>query len=460
MAPAAALSGPACSSMTPSELAYLAWLQDRGFSLSGCAIGVSLAEAPSDAPHATGIRGVVATAALPAEHVLFRVPAAAVLSATSTRFAAAIADARLPSGAALAVALSLENADPQSPWRPYLDVLPEVLDTPLFWSSDERKLLAGTRVYERANREEVERVYEDMVRPFYDRISRVGAGGEHEIVLDDEARSLETFMRFGSIVLAYSFTVDKVDGSGDVAVMLPFADMLNATPTGVNSQICYGDDGSYEMMTTEPVACYAELVNSYGERANAELLTRYGYIAAVNPADGIALTLSELCAATRAVESANVSAIVRARAVLKILRKAGRFAPLPSKEVGPFAIRETVFEVTRRLRGPGGFGDVVCSPLWRVFRPQYVLYAVRQRLRQLDEADAAEMNLFETEDHSKASSRPAGRLGKRKYSKSEQEKGLENPAVKRRVTMARSVRDFSREMLARIEVIARAQRKK
>lgn len=449
------------TTLSGTEQAYTTWLNDHGFELSGCAIGVAYPSASSDAPSATGVRGVVATEPLADRHVLFRVPGAAVLSAASSTFAPAIAEASLPAGAALAVALALENADKDSPWRPYLDILPEVLDTPLFWSERECKLLGGTRVLERANVVEVERVFKSQVLPLLKRIARSDFAKEKGVILDHSALSLRTFMRFGSIALAYSFTVNYGDGGGDIGVMLPFADMLNATPTGVNSQMCYGDDGSFEMITTEPVGCGCELINSYGARANAELLTRYGYVARQNPADGIALTLSELCEAAAATQPDCVDPLVRAHLVVKKLRKLGRMDPLPRKQSGPFAIQETVFEVRLRKRGVGGFGEVVCPLVWRLFSPDAILHIAEKRLRELADADKFEAKEFPGCLSGAEAVTHGGFLAKKRERSSLYGMDLSphRVLVKRRVEMAQKVRCFSRAMLTRIANIALSRKK-
>jgi hypothetical protein len=124
------------------------WLSKRGFELSGCCI----ASVPSDdALHGGWERGLVATRDLPSGHTLFRVPADAVLSSQKTRIAEEIRSGGLTGWNALIAAITYESADPASPWKPYLDALPETLDTPLFWSKAELALLEGTRVDVRAN---------------------------------------------------------------------------------------------------------------------------------------------------------------------------------------------------------------------------------------------------------------------------------------------------------------------
>lgn len=47
---------------------------------------------------------------------------------------------------ALALFLLFEKARPSSPWRAYIDILPDTLDSPLFWSDEELAELEGTQL--------------------------------------------------------------------------------------------------------------------------------------------------------------------------------------------------------------------------------------------------------------------------------------------------------------------------
>lgn len=417
----------------------MAWMESAGFRVTGCAIGVSSPSKDRCAASATGVRGVVATEDLPCDHVLFRVPSEAVLSAGTSRFSAHISGAGLRGWSALIAAITLENADPASPWRAYLDALPKQLDTPLFWTERELELLAGTRVVERANGTAVGEHFERVMTPFYAKVSRKLKA----FSLTEEDCSLETWIRFGSIVLAYSFTIGG-GGGGDSSdsdlsdeneqseetVLLPFADFLNATPTGVNARLYYGGNGCLEMTTTEPVPCHAELINSYGDRANSELLLRYGYIAEQNPDDAIAFSLGELHAAATELGTDAVMPVRLKRNIMRAIAQ-GRLPPLAPKEQGPFSVREAIIVVGRRWRGVGGFGTLESGVLFELCDSRVVKRAAEARLRLLDRAAEVEKVEF------------SGELGAN---------------VARRVDLARKVRAFHRKMLDRVVAEASSRR--
>jgi hypothetical protein len=405
------------------DSAFSAWLNAIGFCVNGCKVGVSHPSDGQSSASATGVRGVVATEDLPADHVLFRIPSEAVVSAQSSRFASIIASGRLRGWSALIATITLENADRASPWRAYLDALPRELDSPMFWSERQLELLSGTRVASRANVSAVREAHQRVILPFYK--DAASALKEKGLVLSEEDKSLATWIRFGSIVLAYSFTVGgKSEYSNKEeplqTALLPFADFLNATPTGVNSRLYIGDDGCMEMTTTEAVPHGAELINSYGDRANCELLLRYGYIAEHNPEDGIAFSLGELCAAAAAGAPFDALQAVRLRVRFAHALAGGRLPPLPSRADGPFVVREAIVVVGRRWRGVGGFGSVEADRLFELCDARVVREAARARLRLLDAGDRLEEAAF------------SGVVGER---------------VARRVGMARSLRNFHRKML-------------
>lgn len=294
---------------------------------------------------------------------------------------------------ALIAALTLENADPLSPWRAYLDVLPQALNSPLFWSLRELALLEGTRVAERANARKVEEVYRREMRPFYAWVKNEIAAGKagKKLAIGAEDVGLRQWKRFGAIVLSYSFSIE----SGGT-VMLPFADFLNSTPTGVNARVCYGDDGGMEMLTTARVGKGSELINSYGERPNSELLVRYGYVAKENPVRVVGVALEEVRAAAEKVGGRDGMRDVRLRVRAKKVMQEGQAPDLAHIEDGPFVVREMVFVLRERWRGVlerGRVGSVDVGCLFDVCDVEVVKEVCRKRLGGMAKAEWAEADL-------------------------------------------------------------------
>jgi hypothetical protein len=134
-------------------------------------------------------------------------------------------------------------------------------------------------------------------------------------------------------------------------VMLPMADMVNATPTGTSAHLFALGDGSFEMQTICAVSAGSEIFNTYGARPNSELLLRYGYVCSLNPADASAISLEELFKALETTPLGDIPgdgglAAARARVRVRRLRQRGDLSAGADAQDGPpFASREVVLPV-------------------------------------------------------------------------------------------------------------------
>jgi hypothetical protein len=276
-------------------------------------------------------------------------------------------------------------------------------------------------------------VFETVMRPFYE---------SHKTLLPTaEARSYETYRRFGAIVLAYSFNLGDQTTAAPT-VMLPMADMVNATPTGTSAHLFALGDGSFEMQTICAVSAGSEIFNTYGARPNSELLLRYGYVCTLNPADASAVSLEELFRALETTTPGDATgagglAAARARVRVRRLRQRGELsASVDAHDGPPFASREVVLPVRLASSGRADYRDeastspssatctadspaagagasalcaaastatgqvggrTVCATLWRAAGGACDAVAVRavaaRRLRALAVADGAERDL-------------------------------------------------------------------
>jgi hypothetical protein len=129
----------------------------------------------------------------------------------------------------LILALLYENAQKDSRWRAYLDILPEGLDVPTMWSEEDRAELKGTSLDGKLDEEELKSMYDDIVKPMMKKYPALFPKLESNPLF-----AFAMFKRMGSIIGAYSFTNDFV-------AMTPMADMLNHA-TGKNNARLYVDD--------------------------------------------------------------------------------------------------------------------------------------------------------------------------------------------------------------------------
>eukprot|EP00741_Cyanophora_paradoxa_P003751 tig00000093_g3646.t1 len=263
--------------------ALLAWMREKGFQLHDA---VTIKRIPGRG------RAVVATGDLPADAQLFVVPRGSLLLGRTCRAKKSFPWKKLKGNSwnPVIVALIVEHAaGAASEWFPYIDVLPEELTTPVFWAEEERRGLRGTAVEARVGLEEIRGDFRANVLPLLrasrEHLAACAGAGAVERLLGEDAAAEEAlwrlYLRFGSIVGAYSFVLED---SGEVA-MCPIADILNAETGRNNARLFHEEGGALAMRTTRPVEAGEELLNTYGDLPNAELLRRYGYVDVPNGND-------------------------------------------------------------------------------------------------------------------------------------------------------------------------------
>lgn len=199
----------------------------------------------------------------------------------------------------------------KSKWWPYFCVLPEKeeLNGLVLWSDDELNQLEPSYILSSVGKDQVKNMYEILVNFIKE--------SEYEILKDNlENLDWDTFLRLGSVILAYSFDVGKevqpknddksengkenesknistLDKQGDddeeeeeeeedieiemTKSMVPLADTLNADTKKCNSNLLHFDQ-TLKMMAIKPISKGEQVFNTYGELSNAELLRRYGYV--------------------------------------------------------------------------------------------------------------------------------------------------------------------------------------
>lgn len=128
-----------------------------------------------------------------------------------------------------------------SKWKPYIDILPQTFDTPLFWSEAELKELEGTSLTrEKIGKEESDEMLRSRILPIVTKHADVFYPEVAERLNEDDLLSLAH--RMGSTIMSYAFDLenegeqsdDEEDGwvedrDGKTLMgMVPMADMLNA----------------------------------------------------------------------------------------------------------------------------------------------------------------------------------------------------------------------------------------
>ncbi|KAG6900720.1 hypothetical protein C0993_003746 [Termitomyces sp. T159_Od127] len=190
----------------------------------------------------------------------------------------------------------------------------------MFWNEKDLKELDGTSVVEKLGREEAEQSYAEKLLP--------AIQSRPDLFPPESAEhySLANYHLMGSRILSRSFTVEKLDSgeeekestdaltntrddemdvdsyggpegphedssshhseaeeeeeeeeeSSDIA-MVPMADMLNARYRSENVKL-FDDENELRMVSTKPIKAGEQILNTYGDLPNAELLRRYGHV--------------------------------------------------------------------------------------------------------------------------------------------------------------------------------------
>lgn len=129
----------------------------------------------------------------------------------------------------------------KSRWKPYFDVLPQVFDTPIFWTEAELEELKGTCLTtEKIGKQESDEMLRKRILPIVTQNAAIFyPEGASQLSEDD---LLDLAHRIGSTIMAYAFDLDNgeedsddeedgwaEDREGNTRLgMVPMADILNA----------------------------------------------------------------------------------------------------------------------------------------------------------------------------------------------------------------------------------------
>lgn len=176
---------------------------------------------------------------------------------------------------------------PESGWAPYLDVLPETFNTPMFWSDEELEALQASHLRGKIGKDDAEDMFRSKILPVIR--SHADVFVDSQACSDDELISLAH--RMGSTIMAYAFDLENDEGNDEenedeewvedregrtMMGMVPMADMLNADAE-FNAHINHGDN-SLTATALREIKAGEEILNYYGPLPNSELLRRYGYV--------------------------------------------------------------------------------------------------------------------------------------------------------------------------------------
>ncbi|CZR58914.1 related to RMS1-regulatory protein [Phialocephala subalpina] len=258
---------------------FLSWLAKMGIQISP---KIAVADLRTSGKN----RGVVAITDIEEDEVLFTIPRSAALNMNT-----ALSDSQLsflqktipdvPGWLALTTIMLVEALRKDSKWMPYFAVLPELLDSLVFWADDELSELQASMVTTKIGKATAEDLFAQHITP-----------------LNIENANPTMCHKVASVIMAYAFDipelVDKENAEGQdeeadelvsdngedektILSMIPLADMLNADADRNNSRLCC-DNEDLEMRAIRPITKGDEIFNDYGQLPRSDLLRRYGYV--------------------------------------------------------------------------------------------------------------------------------------------------------------------------------------
>jgi hypothetical protein len=172
--------------------------------------------------------------------------------------------------------------DPKSKWRPYLDLLPQSIPTPLFWNEKELEIIEGTNLYEGV----------DQLKALLRKVWRTLNQVDPLVTLEDVHYG---YALFSSRAFAVSTDVSKEEvhthimaynqSDAEAAVspalveacLVPYADIFNHSATARVQFRTNHILGSFNLDLETLAQDGQEVFNNYGFKSNESLILGYGF---------------------------------------------------------------------------------------------------------------------------------------------------------------------------------------
>lgn len=284
---------------------------------------------------------ITAKSDIPVDTIVATIPKQSILSIRTTAVADIIEQEQLGGTIALIVAVLYELSDSNSPWREYLDSLPDTSNLPIFWSQEELLELKGTDLFNELTRlkEDVRNDYEELIVPLFER---------HPDQFKQDFMTFDLFFKTAAWCTSRAFEVDAYHQTA----LVPFADLFNHSSfehvhftsdcevcefCGALENCCdclenenagewedepserdeeneppllenvsqirseedeaeksMTNDQNLELITVAPISKASEVFNTYGQLSNTSLLSRYGFVEMGNPHSFVSVSREEI----------------------------------------------------------------------------------------------------------------------------------------------------------------------
>ncbi|KAL6009051.1 hypothetical protein ACLOJK_022278 [Asimina triloba] len=233
--------------------------------------------------------GLVAQRDLPSNEVVLQVPKNLWINPDAVAASdIGIVSSGLKPWVAVALFLLREKARPDSPWRSYLQILPQSTHSPIFWSEEELSELQGTQLLSTTLG------VKDYVQSEFVKV-------EEEVVLPNShifpsPITLDDFLWAFGILRSRAFSQLR----GENLVLIPLADLINHSSSITLEDIAWEIKGTglfsrelvFSLRTPVSVKAGEQVFIQYDmQKSNAELALDYGFIESNTDRDTYTLTL-------------------------------------------------------------------------------------------------------------------------------------------------------------------------
>eukprot|EP00826_Nyctotherus_ovalis_P018840 TRINITY_DN15715_c0_g1_i11.p1 TRINITY_DN15715_c0_g1~~TRINITY_DN15715_c0_g1_i11.p1 ORF type:complete len:547 (-),score=134.33 TRINITY_DN15715_c0_g1_i11:28-1668(-) len=177
----------------------------------------------------------------------------------------------------LSTYLLQEMRNPDSKWKPFLDMLPKSTNNfPIFFTEEEMEWLKGSPF-----QEQVKGKVKDIARDYAAIVNAVSEFARHSLKEFSHARMLISSRIFG-ITVNRSFT----------DALVPLADMFNFQRHQQTSWSYKEESRGFVVNANEPVSRGDELYESYGNKCNSRFFLNYGFVLEDNTHNEVPITIS------------------------------------------------------------------------------------------------------------------------------------------------------------------------
>ncbi|XP_059178140.1 actin-histidine N-methyltransferase-like [Physella acuta] len=185
----------------------------------------------------------------------------------------------------LALHLLNEKLNPESFWKPYIDILPSKYSLPLYWSSEHLQYLKGSPVQGDAINQ-----YRNIARQyayFYRLLQKNPAA--NNLLLKDNF-TYDNYRWAVASVMTRQNQIPGKDGSRATLGLIPLWDMCNHT-NGIFTSDYNSEQDACECFALRNFPIDQQVLIFYGPRSNGEFLVHNGFVYPENEHDRLCLKL-------------------------------------------------------------------------------------------------------------------------------------------------------------------------